>query len=55
MCNCEYPQDVRAESVAVAGGTTTITLPATTEINGGDVLNIGLFTAIPDGIGRAHV
>ena len=49
MCNCEYPQDVRAESVAVSGGTTTITLPATTELNAGDVLNIGLFTAIPDG------
>lgn len=49
MCTCKYPKPVRAETVAVAGGTTTITLPATTEINPGDVLNIGLFTAIPDG------
>lgn len=48
-CNCNYPEDVRAESVAVAAGTTTITLPSTTEIKAGDVLNIGLFTAIPDG------
>lgn len=49
MCNCKYPKNVRAESVAVATGTTTITLPSGTEINGGDVLNIGLYTSIPDG------
>lgn len=49
MCCCKYPRKVRAESVAVATGTTTITLPSTTEINGGDVLNIGLYTAIPVG------
>ena len=51
MCNCRciYPQDVRAESVEVAEGVTTITLPADTVLNGGDVINIGLFTAIPDG------
>ena len=49
MCTCKYPKPVRAETVTVAAGTTTITLPATTEINQGDVLNIGLFTAIPDG------
>lgn len=48
-CVCNYPEDVRAVSVAVAAGATTITLPANTALKGGDVINIGLFTAIPDG------
>ena len=39
----------RATTVAVAGGITTITLPATAEIANGDVIDILLATAIPDG------
>lgn len=39
----------RASSVAVAGGVTTITIPATPVINPGDVINVLLATAIPDG------
>lgn len=48
MCNC-YPKRVRAESVAVAAGVTTITLPSTAEINPGDVLDILVAVPIPDG------
>lgn len=48
-CSCNYPETIRAESVTVADDLVTITLPSSAEINGGDVLNIGLFTAIPDG------
>lgn len=47
-CTPNIPQ-IRASSVAVATGTTTITLPATPEINAGDVVDILLATAIPDG------
>lgn len=49
-CECEpnIPQ-IRATTVAVATGTTTITIPATPEINPGDVVDILLATAIPDG------
>ncbi len=39
----------RATSVAVADGVTTITIPATPEINTGDVINVLLATAIPEG------
>ncbi len=49
-CNCvPYIPRIRAESVAVATGTTTITLPATPEITDGEVVDILLATAIPDG------
>ena len=49
-CNCKpcIPQ-IRATTVAVAAGVTTITLPATPEIAAGDVVDILLATAIPDG------
>lgn len=49
-CKCKpcIPQ-IRATTVAVATGTTTITLPATPEIVAGDVVDILLATAIPDG------
>lgn len=47
-CNC-YPRMVRADSVAVMTGITTITVPATTEITSGTVLNILLATPIPSG------
>ena len=39
----------RANSVAVAAGVTTITLPATAEINSGEIIDVLLATAIPDG------
>ena len=38
----------RADSVAVAAGVTTITLPATAEINNGEIIDVLLATAIPD-------
>lgn len=49
-CKCEpcIPR-YRAESVSVADGVTTITLPSTATIAGGDVIDILLATAIPDG------
>lgn len=39
----------RANSVAVDAGITTITLPATAELSNGEVFDILLATAIPDG------
>ena len=39
----------RAESVAVVTGVTTITLPATATIESGQIIDILLATAIPDG------
>ncbi len=48
-CCCNFPKKIRATSVATAGGTTTITLPATPAIIAGDVIDILLSTAIPDG------
>ena len=39
----------RAESVEVAEGVTTITLPATAEISNGEIIDVLLATAIPDG------
>lgn len=46
---------IRATTVAVATGTTTITLPASPEINAGDVIDILLATAIPDGTDGTQV
>lgn len=46
---CRYPTRARADTVTVAAGTTTITLPATTEINPGDVIDILVAVPIPDG------
>ena len=46
-CAC-IPQ-FRATEIAVADGVTTITLPATAEINSGDIIDVLLATAIPDG------
>ena len=39
----------RADSVEVADGVTTITLPATATIESGQIIDILLATAIPDG------
>lgn len=47
-CCPNIPQ-YRATTVAVATGVTTITLPATATIESGDVIDILLATAIPDG------
>ena len=47
-CNPNFPE-IRASSVAVAEGVTTITLPATATINAGDIVDILLATSIPDG------
>ena len=39
----------RATTVATTGGVTTITLPATAEIENGQIIDVLLATAIPDG------
>jgi len=48
-CCCNFPRLFRATSIAVAAGATTITIPDTPELNPGDIIDIGLFTAVPDG------
>lgn len=47
-CN-KYPTRIRATTVAVAAGVTTITIPTTPEIAAGGVYDIALFTSIPSG------
>lgn len=47
-CNC-YPPLIRATSIEVATGVTTVTIPTTPEIVSGGVYNILFATAIPDG------
>ena len=54
-CNCNNVTRYRASSVAVATGVTTITIPATPEINAGDVFEILLATPIPDGTDGTQV
>jgi len=39
----------RASEIAVAAGVTTITLPATAELNPGEIIDILLASPIPDG------
>ena len=48
-CPCNFPTRIRATTVTTAAGATTITLPATPEINAGDVIDVLLHTAIPAG------
>lgn len=49
-CECRpFVPRIRASSVAVASGTTTITLPASPTIETGEVLDVLLATAIPNG------
>ena len=45
---CNIPR-YRATTVAVSGGVTTITIPASPVINSGDVFEILLASPIPDG------
>lgn len=54
-CCCKYPKRIRAASVAVAGGVTTITLPATPAISAGDVIDVLIATPIPDGTNGSSV
>ena len=46
---CNFIPRIRASAIATAAGATTITVPATPEIIPGQIYDIGLFTAIPDG------
>ena len=46
---------IRATEVAVADGVATITIPATATINSGDIVDIQLFTSIPDGTDGAEL
>ena len=56
MC-CYEPNitQIRATSVAVADGVATITIPTTVTINSGDIVDIQLFTSIPDGTDGAEL
>lgn len=45
----------RATSVAVAAGVATITIPSTSEINNGDIVDVLLATSIPDGTDGAQL
>ena len=55
MCCDPNIAQFRAISVAVAAGVVTITIPATSEINSGDIVDIQLFTSIPDGTDGAQL
>lgn len=48
-CPCNFPVRFRATEVAVADGATTITIPAEPTFNAGEIIDIQLYTAIPDG------
>ena len=55
---CEYQENIaqiRATSVAVADGVATISIPATSVINSGDIVDVQLFTSIPDGTDGAEL
>ena len=55
MCCDPNIAQFRATSVAVSGGIATITIPSTAEINPGDIVDIQLFTSIPDGTDGAQL
>ena len=55
MCPCKYPKRIRAASVAVAAGVTTITLPTTADINPGEVIDVLVAVPIPDGTNGSSV
>lgn len=46
---------IRASSIAVAAGVATITIPATATISSGDIVDIQLFTSVPDGTDGAQL
>lgn len=45
----------RATSVAVTAGVATITIPASSDINNGDIVDVLLATSIPDGTDGAQL
>ena len=49
MACCNNIPLIRAATITNAAGATTITIPATPELLPGQIYDIGLFTAIPDG------
>jgi len=55
MCCDPNIAQIRATSVAVADGVATISIPETAVINNGDVVDIQLFTSIPDGTDGAEL
>lgn len=55
MCCNPNIARIRATSVAVADGVATVTIPATAVINSGDIVDIQLFTSIPDGTDGAEL
>ena len=55
MCCDPNIAQIRATSVAVTAGVATITIPATATINSGDIVDIQLFTSIPDGTDGAEL
>ena len=55
MCCDPNIAQFRATSVAVAGGIATVTIPSTAVINPGDIVDIQLFTSIPDGTDGAQL
>ena len=48
-CPCNFPMRFRATSVTTTGGATTITIPAEPTFSPGEIIDIQLYTAIPDG------
>ena len=55
MCCDPNIAQFRATSVAVAGGIATVTIPSTAVINPGDIVDIQLFTSIPEGTDGAEL
>jgi len=55
MCCDPNIAQIRASSVEVADGVATITIPATTTINSGDIVDILLATSIPEGTDGAEL
>ena len=55
-CNCDPNiARFRAESIAVADGVATITIPTTAEIQNGQIIDVLLDTSIPEGTDGAEL
>lgn len=56
QCFCEpnFPK-IRVESIAVADGVATLTIPTETTIDSGNIVDIQLFTSIPAGTEGAEL